>query len=206
MISTSVIVLGSYVNFSLYAPAILGAGYEQAKVLGILDYDSANALIPAAQLHASVYPTLPPGTPNDYTAYPYLKILTASGTKTAVGLPWIQDSSYVVNQAAKMTIVLDSVDPDDQNKVTQALNAIGLSNFTITLSAPVAPTPSPAPSPTPAAPTPSPTPTTPSPTPTAPTPTPAPSPAPTPTAPTPTPAPSPAPTPTAPTPSPTPTP
>lgn len=142
MISTSDIVLNSYVNFNLYAPAILGTGYERAKILAILDSDSANAYIPAAQLHASVYASLPAQTPDDYTAYPYLKILTASGEKTAVGLPWIQDASFVVNAAAKMTVVFDSVDPADQTKVTQALAAVGIYNFKVTLASPnAAPSP-----------------------------------------------------------------
>jgi PKD repeat protein len=152
MISTSTIVLNSYVNFNCYAPAVLGNGYQDVEVLAILDYDSANAYINAAVLHASVYPSLPQGTPNDYTAYPYLKIRTNSGKATAVGLPWIIDSSYQVQNAAKMTIVLDSVSPEDQENVRIALSSIGLSNFTITLSAPdvsPSPTPTPTPSPTP---------------------------------------------------------
>jgi PKD repeat protein len=150
MISTSTIVLNSYVNFNLYASAVLGNGYQDVEVLAILDYDSANAYINAAVLHASVFPSLPQGTPNDYTAYPYLKIRTNSGKATAVGLPWIIDSSYQVQNAAKMTIVLDSVSPEDQENVRIALSSIGLNNFTITLSAPdVSPSPSPTPTPTP---------------------------------------------------------
>jgi len=137
MISTASIVLNSYVNFTLANAAILGNGYSDAQVLGILDYDSANAYGNMAQLHAAIYPSLPPGTPNDYTAYPYLKILTASGQKTAVGLPWIVDSSFVIQQAAKLTIVLDSVNPADQTNIKLALSALGLTNFTITLAAPV---------------------------------------------------------------------
>lgn len=135
MISTASIVLPSTVNFSQYAPAIIGAGYEGARVLAILDADSASAYIDAAAIHASIYPALAPqGTPNDYTAYPYLKLKLASGQTTAVGLPWIIDASYVVVQTAKMTIVLDSVSPTDQNNVKAALSAIGLSNISITLS------------------------------------------------------------------------
>jgi hypothetical protein len=159
-IATSTIVLNSYVDFNMYAPAILGTGYEDAQVLAILDYDSANNYIDAAVLHASVYPALLAANvsvANDYTSYPYLKIRTAGGQVTAVGLPWIIDSSYVVQEAATMTIVLQSVNPADQNNVKLALTAIGLSNFTITLSAaPTSPTPTPTPSPTP---TPTPTPT-----------------------------------------------
>lgn len=134
MLATSSIVLGSIVNFSQYAPAVIGQGYQGATVLAILDWDSAQAYINPATVHAAIYPSLPAGTPNDYRAYPYLKIKTASGQTTAVGFPWIQSSSYVVQSAAKLTIVIDSVDPEDQNNIKAALSALGFTNATITIS------------------------------------------------------------------------
>jgi hypothetical protein len=137
MINTDTIVLNSLVNFSQYAPAIIGQGYQGAKILAILDADSANAYINTATVHASVFPFLPAGTPNDPTGYPYLKIKTASGQTTAVGLPWIQDDSFVVQTAAKLTIVIDSVSPADQNNITAMLAALNITNFTITSSAPL---------------------------------------------------------------------
>jgi hypothetical protein len=133
MLATSTIVLGSIVNFSQYAPAIIGQGYVGATVLAILDWESAQAYINPATVHASVYPSLPGGTPNDFTAYPYLKIKTASGQTTAVGFPWIIDSSYQVQTAAKLTIVVDSVSPSDQNNIKAALSALGFTNATITI-------------------------------------------------------------------------
>lgn len=138
MISTASIVLQSIVNFNFLAAtqAILGTGYEGAKVMAILDAETANNYINTATLHANLYPMLPAGTPNDPTAYPYLKLKLASGQTTVVGLPWIDDSSWVVQQRAKMTIVTDALTPDDQNKVKLALNSAGFSNFTITLSSP----------------------------------------------------------------------
>jgi len=134
MLATSTIVLGSIVNFSQYADAIIGSGYTGATVQAILDWETAQAYINPATVHAAVYPSLPAGTPNDYRAYPYLKIKTASGQTTAVGFPWIKDSSYVVQQAAKLTIVVDSVSPQDQNNIRAALSALGFINATITIS------------------------------------------------------------------------
>lgn len=134
MINPATIVFQSIVNFSQYAPAVIGAGYEGAKVLAILDADSANQYINTATVHASIFPYLPAGTPNDPTAYQYLKLKLSSGETTAVGLPWIEDSSWVVQTRAKLTIVMDSVDPDDRNKITAALVALGFNNFAISVS------------------------------------------------------------------------
>lgn len=133
MINTADIVFQSIVNFNQYAPAIIGNGYDGAKVLAILDADSANQYINTATVHASIYPLLPAGTPDDPTAYPYLKLKLASGSVTAVGLPWIVDSSWVVQDRAKLTIVMDSVDPDDRNRITAALVALGFNDFTVTV-------------------------------------------------------------------------
>lgn len=152
MLSTSSIVLNSYVNFNCYATAILGNGYQGAEVLAILDYDSANRITPnLAVLWASVYPSIQSqGFVNDYTKYPYLKIRASNGTMVAIAFPWIQDTSYLVNQAASLTLVIDSVNPDDQVNIRAALAAVGITNFTITSSAPItSPTPSPTPSPSP---------------------------------------------------------
>jgi hypothetical protein len=135
MLATSAIVLGSIVNFSQYAPAVIGQGYTGATVMAILDWESAQAYINPATVHAAVFPSLPNGTPNNFQAYPYLKIKTASGQVTAVGFPWIQDASYLVQQAAKLTIVVDSVSPTDQNNIRAALSALGFINATITVSA-----------------------------------------------------------------------
>lgn len=135
MLATSAIVLGSIVDFSQYSPSVIGTGYKGATVLAILDWESAQAYINPATIHASIYSSLPAGTPNDYQAYPYLKIRTASGNVTAVGFPWIQDSTYQVQTAAKLTIVVDSVSPADQNNIKAALAALGFINATITVSA-----------------------------------------------------------------------
>lgn len=56
MINSSEIAFQSIVNFSQYAPAIIGNGYEGAKVLAILDADSANQYINTATIHASIFP------------------------------------------------------------------------------------------------------------------------------------------------------
>lgn len=142
MISPSTIVIQSLVNFSTYEPSILGDGFTGARVLSILDSDDAQRFINPGQLHAALWPKLPSGTPNDFTAYPYLKVRTQAGTVTAVGLPWIVDETYELAERSKLTIVVGSASPQDQNNIRQALSAIGIQSFTIVAGAPVStPTP-----------------------------------------------------------------
>lgn len=134
MLSTTQISLFSYISFSLYAPAVLGNGYQNAQVLGILTADDAVKYNPVATIHADIFPSLPAGTKDDYTSYPYLRLKLDDGNQVAIGLPWIIDSSYVVNNTQKLTIVVASTTPDDQNRIKAALSALGIQNFTVELS------------------------------------------------------------------------
>lgn len=50
-------------NFTLYGSSVLGTGYKNATVMALLDFDSAIAIQDVVSLHASVYASLPSGTP-----------------------------------------------------------------------------------------------------------------------------------------------
>lgn len=134
MLTPQDIVLDSTVSFDLYAPQVLGTGWKNAKTKSILDADDVRFLgIDPAAMHANVYPSLPAGTPNDFRAYKYLKLVLASGEVTAVGLPWIKQDTYVVSTNQKMIVTIDNVSPDMQNSIRLALSAIGVSVYDVQL-------------------------------------------------------------------------
>ena len=125
MLTQSDIVIFSTVSFEVYPAQILGTGFTNAKVMGIIDADTARRWIDPVTTHAAVYPTLPEGSINQYDAYLYLKIQMANGQTTAVGLPWIRKESYVVNEARRLQFIVENVSADDEPIIRRALSANG---------------------------------------------------------------------------------
>lgn len=118
--------IGEVISFNFYPAAILGTGYQNAKVLAILDMGTVVVLgFDPAALHANVYATLPAGVPNDPSQYQYLKLLLANGQTTVVGIPWIIDSSLTVASVSSIQFTVTNVSPSDQNTIIQALAAAG---------------------------------------------------------------------------------
>lgn len=117
--------LNAIVSFDLHPSQLLGTGYRNAKLLAVMDADTARFWIDPPAMHANVYPTLPVGTPNQYDGYPYLKLRLADGTTTAVGLPWIKDETFVEITTRSMRLTIENVSPENQNKVLLALSSAG---------------------------------------------------------------------------------
>ena len=126
MLAISALPLNSTVSFDLHPAAILGPSIKGAKVLAYLDAASTYYfnIDPVAQ-HVNVFPFLPPGTPNQFDAYPYIKLKLASGAITCIGLPWIVDASLAVATTRQMQITIDNVTPAGQNLILAALSANG---------------------------------------------------------------------------------
>lgn len=93
--------VGKVVSFVLYAPSVLGDGYTNVKVVGAVSADIAKTYADIITQHAHVYPSLPPGTVDNFRSYEYLLIENANGNIVPIGFPWIQgepvesDSSLV---------------------------------------------------------------------------------------------------------------
>jgi hypothetical protein len=126
MLALSQIPFNGTVSFDLYPSALLGTGYKNAKVLAIVDAESCKYFgVDPQAAHVAVYPTLPAGTPNSPRQYPWLKLQLQSGNITAVGLPWIVDSSFEVVASTSMRFTVPNVAPGHQQRILDALSAIG---------------------------------------------------------------------------------
>lgn len=82
--------VGKVVSFSLYAPSVLGEGYTNVKVVGAVSADIAKTYADIITQHTQVYPSLPPGTVDNFRAYEYLLIENANGNIVPIGFPWVQ--------------------------------------------------------------------------------------------------------------------
>lgn len=117
---------GSVVSFDTYAVAVLGTEYKDCTVVCHLDADTVRALgkDPAAQ-HANIYPSLPAGVPNDYTAYYYVKLKMLNGTLTYLGLPWIRKETIKSRQVRRAVYTFEDIGTEDIAEINEQLAAAG---------------------------------------------------------------------------------
>ncbi|NTW90604.1 MAG: hypothetical protein HGA35_01505 [Erysipelotrichaceae bacterium] len=63
--------LNKHFNFSLYPNSVIGTVYQNAKLVSILDYNTALKFSNIELLQKQIYPYLPPGSNPNHTDYIY---------------------------------------------------------------------------------------------------------------------------------------
>lgn len=119
-------------NFTLYAPGVLGAGYHNATVLALLDYDSAQLIEDVAALHYKALAYLPTGTVRDPSKLNWIKIRTTTGAVRAIAADWISETPRLV-QATTIKIELPNLDASEAAILRQLLHKRGYLDFTVTI-------------------------------------------------------------------------
>lgn len=125
--------IGSYYNFAMRAPAILGTSYSSAKVLGLLDFESANGIQDVAPIHASVYSFLSTNTPTSADALVYIKIKTSTGEVRVIAMDWLASAPVLATQNT-INISIRGVALSSLPVLRSILQQNGYSDFTITTS------------------------------------------------------------------------
>lgn len=113
--------IGMVLSFQLYPSAILTDDFTDVKLIGLVNHEAASVYMSPAQKHATVYPTLPIGTPNDYRLYEYAIIRKQDGKMTAVGVPWIKADTVTVSQTVELLITVRNKSIDDIPRLRQIL-------------------------------------------------------------------------------------
>ncbi len=122
---TDLVVKGIY-SFNVYPVARLGTNFANVTIVGEFDDTLAKAQgFDTAAEHAAVYNTLPAGTPNDPSAYNYVKIRLPNGQTQILGIPWIIANSIEVVNLGTITVKISNVNSSDTEKVRKALAANG---------------------------------------------------------------------------------
>ena len=121
------------VDFNVHPTAVLGSGFQRVKLLAVLDIDTASVYIDPHAMHATVYPTLPSGTPNDPSQYSYLKVQMPNGTKQVLGIPWINEGSVTKISGSRIVITIEDVSSDDLLPIKNALTANGYATAKVDL-------------------------------------------------------------------------
>ena len=81
--------LQSIYNFSMKAGTLLGYSFENATVLALLDFASANAIQDVTPLHMAAYAELGAGVPRNPRELIYVKIKTSTGEVRVIAMDWI---------------------------------------------------------------------------------------------------------------------
>jgi hypothetical protein len=128
--------LGQVLSFDVYPAQVLGNNFENVTILGLLDPQSANQIIDIVGSHAAVYPYLPSANnvPNDPTQYNYIKIRTQSGQISALGMPWVNESTISATTNQVITALVQGVTASDVQNVINALTTNGYPNISVTIS------------------------------------------------------------------------
>lgn len=119
---------GDVISFSVYdnVKAVIPTKFENVQVVCTLDADSAKALIDPYTLHRNIYPILPTGTcPDDPYQYYYIKVKLSNGRYTAVGMPWINETTIEKRDSTTAQLLVDEVAASDLPRLKEVLAAAG---------------------------------------------------------------------------------
>jgi hypothetical protein len=126
--------INSTIDFSVTGTALGTQNFKSIKVLGILDFSTAQGISQIYQDHALIYPSLPIGTPNNPEKYNYIKIQLPDGKVRAIGLPWIVDDSVRLHDVRTLTLTLNRASQADADRVRAYMLSNNRTDFTIDLS------------------------------------------------------------------------
>lgn len=117
--------VGARYVLSTYIPHLLGT-FEDVRVDGIVDISVASNYIDPHALHANVFGAIPSGKIIDNPSkYFYVLLTLPNGTKTALGLPWIQEDTVEKKEYYTAQIFVEDVSPDDYERLRRALVSNG---------------------------------------------------------------------------------
>lgn len=128
MASIREIAIGQRVSFEVYPTSVLGSRYRDVVLDGTISPHTAIMMgYDIAALHANVYSSLPPGTPNDPYMYNYVAIRHPNGTREIVGEPCIRSETLEALTAGRVTLVFENKTQADIDRMLMALSANGYS-------------------------------------------------------------------------------
>jgi hypothetical protein len=132
MTPTSAFTVKKLYNFTLYPAAFLGTDWNNVLVQAIVDYETILTFADVTALHEQVKPLLPSDVPNDPSKYDWMIVRTANGTKSYLGIPWVNAATIEEVSKSRVEILIDDVDSSSIDNIRQMLAQNGYNNFKIT--------------------------------------------------------------------------
>lgn len=126
----STLIINNHYNFSVYANSILGTSYRNARLVSIMDYNTALKFDNIVLQHNRVYPYLPANTLEDATKYTYYKFRVGNRDVVLADV-WIEESSIELSTGTDFNVKLINVSSSQLGTVRDQLRLLGIS-FIIT--------------------------------------------------------------------------
>ncbi len=117
--------VGQKISFEVYPAHIFGNTFNNVTITAFFDYHLANALgLDIVATHNTVYPTLPPGTPNDATQYNYMQVKLESGDSITLGLPWLVSSTIRISGGRTLKLTFQDIDDTRRSRIMMAVRSV----------------------------------------------------------------------------------
>ncbi len=119
-------------SFDTLAPGVLPASFNNATVLGVIDYEMASSLVDVMAIHVNVRPHLPEGTPDSPEDLDFIQI--KQGTeKTVLAIAWINEASIQRRVSLSARALIEDVTADDLLRIREALVSNGFDKIKLEL-------------------------------------------------------------------------
>lgn len=112
----------SRVTFEVYPSNVFG--YKLTDVTFVAELDPQTALDLGEDiraLHASVFESLPPGTPDDPFQYDYVRVRTNEGKYLILGLPFIREGTLTVNSGRTLRMTFENINEAQIDRIFKSL-------------------------------------------------------------------------------------
>lgn len=116
---------GQRFSFDVYPSMMLGNNFKNVKMIGIFDATMARSFADIDSLHANVYPTLPPGSPDNPNDYSYMRVQHIGGEYTLLGIPYIKPDSVKISGSQRIILTFENKNEEDLQNINLALSAVG---------------------------------------------------------------------------------
>lgn len=126
--------VGKIYTFNTKAPSLLGITVERARLKSISDFDNASKQQQLWLQYQNVLPALPPGTPTSPRESIYYHFETEAGELLILSEFWIDFDSAELIVNTRITIDVPTANPQDATRIRDALNALGITGYTLSVS------------------------------------------------------------------------
>lgn len=123
--------IGKIYTVNTLAPALLGVSLKNAKLKSIADFDTAFKLTNIRQIHASLLPVLPNGTPQDPSLGIYYVFNSESNETVVMSQYWLDMNSIILVEDISIVVEISEISVDDIPHIRNAITSLGIHNINI---------------------------------------------------------------------------
>lgn len=121
-------------SFDVYPSAVIGNDFKNVVVMGVLSYQAAIGFSDINAVQATVFSSLPAGTPDRPEDYEYLLLRTVSGQTTVLARQWINEATVVAVTNSKVIAVIEGAGSADLEEIRAALEQNGFTQLSLSVS------------------------------------------------------------------------